>query len=185
MPLRGCATLYPVHRLPEFARRHGVCSTLPVLREEAARPASVHGAFHLAQETCVCCWQSQESSAPPGGVTGHGTRKMSTSWAQMAGVDPSKICQVTPWASTDVFTYITGSLCDMTTARTSVAGSCISLLHPLRKALYSATWVLLPSGAVIELRGVPDAADFPLRQSYRVPGMRFRIGTDRYQLCPP
>jgi hypothetical protein len=40
---------------------------------------------------------------PPEGVKGHQVRKQATSWADMAGIDPQKICDAATWKSDSVF----------------------------------------------------------------------------------
>ena len=40
---------------------------------------------------------------PPEGVKGHQVRKQVTSWADMAGVEPQKICDAATWRSESVF----------------------------------------------------------------------------------
>lgn len=40
---------------------------------------------------------------PPGKVKGHDVRKMATSWADVAGVDPLQICEAATWRSENMF----------------------------------------------------------------------------------
>ena len=46
---------------------------------------------------------ARKGLGPPLGVQGHQVQKQATSWADMAGVDPQRICDAAMWKSQSVF----------------------------------------------------------------------------------
>ena len=70
-------------------------------KTKQGQPVSKQRVSTWLKEVVTVCYQLQGQPLPH--VKGHDTRKMATSWAHVAGVEPRTICEAAMWQSSNMF----------------------------------------------------------------------------------
>ena len=71
-------------------------------KQKLGQPVSKQRISSWMKEVIADCYE-RTNLPPPSGVQGHQVRKMATSWADLAMVDPQKICEAATWRSSNMF----------------------------------------------------------------------------------
>ena len=71
-------------------------------KHKLGQPVSRQRVSTWLKEVVTECYQLQGAQLP-GVVRGHDTRKLATSWAHVAGLDPRQICEAATWQSSNMF----------------------------------------------------------------------------------
>ena len=91
-------------RATKHLRKKHNCSQLFLCYggQNAGKPVSKKRISQWLKMVIQDCYERKNLDAPEG-VKGHQVRKQATSWADMAGVEPQKICDAATWRSQSVF----------------------------------------------------------------------------------